>query len=179
MVMVYRPEDMSIIIQKIVSRFRPMARRSDIQLTASIKEPLPQVNIDKAKIFRVLGNLLSNSLKFTPDGGEIEIGASQVRSSNELKRRIPEQNYPALELPAKMRFLQLSVRDTGSGIAQDDLATIFDRFVQARNRKKAKNGGSGLGLAFCRKVMDAHHGYIWAESEEGKGSTFFLLLPLE
>jgi PAS domain S-box-containing protein len=179
MVMLFRPEDMGVIIQKTVSRFRPIARRSEINLISSVKEPLPQLNIDKAKFFRVLGNLLSNALKFTPDGGEIEIGAAQIRTSGELKRRIPEQNYPALELPPRMRFLQIFVRDTGSGIAKDDLFTIFDRFVQAKNRKKGKNGGSGLGLAFCRKVMDAQHGFIWAESEEGKGSTFFLLLPLE
>jgi PAS domain S-box-containing protein len=179
MVMLFRPEDMGAVIQKTVSRFRPMARRSEINLISSIREPLPHLNIDKAKFFRLLGNLLSNSLKFTPDGGEIEIGAAQVKYSGEIKKRIPEQIYPVLELPSKMRFLQISVRDTGSGIAQDDLPTIFDRFVQAKNRKKGKNGGSGLGLAFCRKVMDAHHGFIWAESEEGKGSTFFLLLPLE
>ena len=156
-----------------------MADRADIKLFATVKEPLPQLQIDRSKFLRLISNLISNSLKFTPDGGEIEIGAALVRATNDLKRRIPEQNYPTPELPAKGRVLQIFVRDTGSGIAQEDLVTIFDRFVQARTRRKGKSGGSGLGLAFCRKVMDAHHGYIWAESQAGKGSTFFILIPLE
>jgi hypothetical protein len=118
-------------------------------------------------------------MRFTPAGGEIEIGSHLVRVSADLKKRIPEQLYPSLEFPAKGRFLQIFVRDTGIGIAKEDLTNIFDRFVQARNRRKMKNGGSGLGLTFCRKVMDAHQGYIWAESDEGKGSTFFILIPLE
>jgi signal transduction histidine kinase len=127
----------------------------------------------------LLSNLLSNALKFTPDGGEIEIGVAVVKASADLKKHIPEQLYPALELPGKGRFLQIFVRDTGSGIAKEDLMSIFERFVQAKTRRMGKNGGSGLGLTFCRKVMDVHQGYIWAESAVGKGSTFFLLLPLE
>ncbi|HTY20226.1 MAG TPA: response regulator [Geobacteraceae bacterium] len=179
MVMVFKAEDLNQLIQKTISRFRPMADRADIKLFATVKEPLPQLQIDRAKFLRLISNLISNSLKFTPDGGEIEIGAALVRATNDLKKRIPEQNYPTPELPAKGRVLQIFVRDTGSGIAQEDLVTIFDRFVQARTRRKGKSGGSGLGLAFCRKVMDAHHGYIWAESQAGKGSTFFILIPLE
>lgn len=179
MVMVFKTEDPNPLIQKIVSRFRPMAKRASIKLITSVKESLPHAQLDRTKFFRLLGNLFSNALKFTPDGGEIEIGASVVRASGDLKKRIPEQLYPALDLPAKGKFLQLFIRDTGSGIPKDDLLTIYDRFVQAKTRRNGKNGGSGLGLAFCRKVMDAHHGYIWAESEEGKGSIFFLLIPLE
>ena len=179
MVMVFKAEDLNQLIQKTISRFRPMADRADIKLFATVKEPLPQLQIDRAKFLRLISNLISNSLKFTPDGGEIEIGAALVRATNDLKKRIPEQNYPTPELPAKGRVLQIFVRDTGSGIAQEDLVTIFDRFVQARTRRKGKSGGSGLGLAFCRKVMDAHHGYIWAESQAGKGSTFLILIPLE
>ena len=60
----------------------------------------------------------------------------------------------------------------------ESLGAIFDRFVQAQNRRAGKSRGTGLGLAFCRKVMDAHGGYLWAESEEGRGSTFQLLLPV-
>lgn len=179
MVMLFRPEDPYPLIQKIANRFRPMARRADINLITSVKDSLPNVQIDRTKFARLIGNLITNALKFTPDGGEIEIGATIVKTSNDLKKRIPEQIYPAPEIPAKGRFLQIFVRDTGCGIAQDDLFTIFDRFVQAHTKRKGKRGGTGLGLAFCRKVMDAHHGYIWVESEVGKGSTFFILIPLE
>jgi PAS domain S-box-containing protein len=179
MVMMFRPEEPGPLIQKIVGRFRPMAKRSDVNLLTTVKEQLPNVQVDRNKFVRLLSNLLSNALKFTPEGGEIEIGAAVVKASSELKKHIPEQLYPSLEFPGKGRFLQIFVRDTGSGIAKEDLMSIFDRFVQARTRRLGKSGGSGLGLTFCRKVMDVHHGYIWAESMEGKGSTFFLLLLLE
>jgi signal transduction histidine kinase len=96
-----------------------------------------------------------------------------------LKKRIPEQIYPSRDLPGKSRFLQISVRDTGIGIPREALLSIFDRFVQVKTRRMGKTTGSGLGLTFCRKVMDAHHGYIWGESLETKGSTFFLLFPQE
>jgi signal transduction histidine kinase len=154
-----------------------VAKRADVKLVTHIRETLPHVQIDRAKFIRLLSNLLSNAMRFTPAGGEIEIGAHLVRASADLKKRIPEQLYPAIEFPPKGRFLQIFVRDTGIGIAKEELY-IFDRFVQARTAAD-ENGGSGLGLTFCRKVMDAHHGYIWAESVEGKGSTFFLLIPLE
>ena len=81
-------------------------------------------------------------------------------------------------MPERGEFLQISVRDTGIGIPAVALGTIFDRYMQAKSRRLSKTQGTGLGLAFCRKVMDAHHGYIWAESVEEKGSTFFLLFPL-
>jgi signal transduction histidine kinase len=179
MVMSFKAEDLTPLIQKIANRFRPIARRANTNLITHVKESFPHVQIDRTKFSRLIGNLISNALKFTPDGGEIEIGATIVRSSSDLKKRIPEQVYPAPEIPAKGRFLQIFVKDTGCGIAQEDLFTIFDRFVQARTRRKVKSGGTGLGLAFCRKVMDAHHGYIWVESEVGKGSTFFILIPIE
>jgi signal transduction histidine kinase len=71
----------------------------------------------------------------------------------------------------------IEITDTGLGIPPDTLATIFEKFVQGRTRK-VKNKGTGLGLAFCRKVMDAHGGYIWAESVLEQGSTFIVLLPM-
>jgi len=179
MVMMLKSEEPNLLVHKTVTRFRPVAKRAEVNLITSIKETLPHVQIDRSKFIRLLSNLLSNAMKFTPATGEIEIGAHLVKASADLKKRIPEQLYPGLEFPSKVRFLQIFVRDTGAGIAKEDLTDIFDRFVQARNRRKMKNGGSGLGLTFCRRVMDAHHGYIWAESDEGKGSTFFLLIPLE
>ena len=108
----------------------------------------------------------------------LKVAARSMRHLEEITGRIPEQLYPGLQLPERGEFLQISVRDTGIGIPAVALGTIFDRYMQAKSRRLSKTRGTGLGLAFCRKVMDAHQGYIWAESEEGKGSTFFLLFPL-
>lgn len=96
----------------------------------------------------------------------------------ELAGRIPRESYPDVPLPPLNPHLLITVRDTGVGIPADSLVSIFDRFVQARNRRLGKSTGTGLGLAFCRKVMDAHHGFIWAESVEGEGSSFHLLFPV-
>jgi PAS domain S-box-containing protein len=179
MVMDFKPEEPHLLIEKIVNRFQPAAQRADLRLFASIKDSLPTVQVDRTKFSRLLSNLLSNAMKFTPDDGEIEIAATIVRASAELKKRIPEQVLQGRDLPGKSRFLQISVRDTGVGIPKEALLSIFDRFVQVKTRRMGKTTGSGLGLTFCRKVMDAHHGYIWGESVVGKGSTFFLLFPLE
>lgn len=179
MVMDFKPEEPHLLIQKIVNRFQPVAQRADLRLFARIKEALPTVQVDRTKFFRLLSNLLSNALKFTPEGGEIEIAATVAKASADLKKRIPEQIYPARDFAVKSRFLQISVRDTGVGIPKEALLSIFDRFAQVKTRRMGKTTGSGLGLTFCRKVMDAHHGYIWGESSVAKGSTFFLLFPLE
>ena len=179
MVMDIRSEEPHLLIEKIVARFQPVAQRADLRLFASETASLPVIQADRAKFFRVLSNLLSNALKFTPADGEIEIAANVVRVSAELKKRIPEQSYQGREPHARGKFLQISVRDTGVGVPKEAHLSIFDRFEQVKTRRMGKTSGSGLGLTFCRKVMDAHNGYIWVESAEGKGSTFFLLFPLE
>ncbi len=179
MVMDFRHEEPHLLIQKIVNRFQPVAQREGLHLFASIKDTLPTVQVDRTKFIRLLSNLLSNALKFTPDGGEIEIAATVVKASADLKKRIPEQIFPGRDLPGKSRFLQISVRDSGVGIPKEALLSVFDRFEQVKTRRMGKTAGSGLGLTFCRKVMDVHHGFIWVESVVGEGSTFFLLFPLE
>ena len=179
MVMAFRHEEPHLLIQKIVNRFQPVAQREGLRLFASFRDTLPTVQVDRTKFIRLLSNLLSNALKFTPDGGEIEIAAIVVKASADLKKRIPEQIFPGRDLPAKSRFLQISVRDSGVGIPKEALLSVFDRFEQVKTRRMGKTAGSGLGLTFCRKVMDVHHGFIWVESVVGEGSTFFLLFPLE
>jgi signal transduction histidine kinase len=124
-----------------------------------------------------MGNLLSNSLKFTPENGTITISAKMEKGIAPFVKKLIAQGYPEDTLPAEGLFLRLSVSDTGVGIPREALSTVFDRFVQAKSRRSGKTKGTGLGLAFCRKVMDSHHGYIWVESAEGVGSSFTALFP--
>jgi signal transduction histidine kinase len=177
MVLEFRLEEPAALIQRELARFRPVAERSRLRLYATLGDSLPPIKVDRNKFSRLLGNLLSNAFKFTPEGGEIQVRAEAVEDLRAIGERIPPQLYPHLELTDEGRFFLVMVRDSGIGIPADALVTIFDRFVQAKNRSMGKTRGTGLGLAFCRKVMDVHKGYIWAESEEGKGSTFFLLFP--
>lgn len=178
MVLTFTAEDPVLMIQKAMAAFRPLAERSGIKLSADLQDQLPTVRVDRNKFIRLVNNILSNAFKFTPDRGEIRLRAGTAETA-EVAGMIPEISYPDRKPMEKGRFLKIEITDTGMGIPPDALATIFEKFVQGRARGKAKNKGTGLGLAFCRKVMDAHGGYIWAESVLKKGSTFIVLLPLE
>jgi PAS domain S-box-containing protein len=178
MALAIRDEDPTLLIQRAVSRFRSLAQRSRLNLMTAVNGALPEVALDRNKVTRVLNNLLANAFKFTPEGGEVEVRA-EVKALAGLAARIPALLYPTTLPTREGDALLVTVRDSGTGIPGDALHSIFDRFVQAKSRRAGKTKGTGLGLAFCRKVMDAHHGYIWAESVEGHGSSFFLVFPLE
>lgn len=175
----YREEDPALLIQRAVNAVRPVAETGGVAISVAISKRLPHFMVDRNTFSRLMGNLLSNALKFTPQGGKIEAAAQVLSDVAPLMASIQEETYPCEMLTARGEFLKITVRDTGAGIPQEALATIFDRFVQARSRRMGKTTGTGLGLAYCRKVMDAHGGFIWAESVLGKGSTFTLLFPLK
>ncbi|MGA7826707.1 MAG: response regulator [Geobacteraceae bacterium] len=179
MSLAFTEEDLGAIIRKALTSFRALAERSGINLTAALPDDLPPLRLDRTKIGRLFGNLLSNAFKFTEEGGTVELAAGMVRNLSETLGRIPQGTYHADQLPNRGTFVMAEVRDTGVGIPREALGTIFDKFVQARNRREGKIKGTGLGLAFCRKVMDAHGGLLWAESDEGKGSVFTVLFPLK
>ena len=173
----FKEEDPAALITRGIGKFQTLAKRGGIRLYSTVKEDVPGISVDRGAFNRILGNLLSNAVKFTPEGGEIEVLLDLVEEVGSITPRIPEQSYAQRELPKEGHFVMIKVRDTGVGIPQDALSAIFDRFVQARNRRLGKTRGTGLGLAFCRKAVDAHSGYIWAESEPGAGSVFTILLP--
>ena len=126
-----------------------------------------------------MGNLLSNALKFTPEKGEITVSVDLVEDVAPAYRRHSGWTLSCSgSIHSQAPFSGLPLQDSGVGMPAESLGVIFDRFVQAQNRREGKSRGTGLGLAFCRKVMDAHKGLIWAESEEGKGSVFTALFPL-
>ena len=175
----FKEEDPVALAARSVGKFQTQAKRGNIKLYCSFKEVVPGISVDRSSFSRILGNLLSNAVKFTPEGGEIEVSVDLVEEVSAVASQIPEQSYPQRELPRQGRFVRIAVRDTGVGIPQDSLGSIFDRFVQARNRRQGKTQGTGLGLAFCRKAMDAHGGYIWAESKQNAGSVFTILLPAQ
>ena len=112
---------------------------------------VPAVWADADRLRQILDNLLGNALKFTPEGGVVHVSAS------------PRENAVCF-----------CVRDTGSGIAPDQLPHVFDRFWQASQRDRR---GAGLGLAIVHGIVRAHGGQIWVESELGRGSSFFFTLP--
>jgi two-component system, OmpR family, phosphate regulon sensor histidine kinase PhoR len=173
----FREEDPALLVARGVAKFQTLAQRNRIRLVTSFQEELPWVSVDRGSFSRILGNLLSNAVKFTPEEGEIEVSVDKVQDLASLVREVPSQSYAEWQLPQEGEYVRIRVRDTGVGIPEESLGTIFDRFVQARNRRLGKTRGTGLGLAFCRKAVDAHGGYIWAESKPGAGSVFTVMLP--
>lgn len=171
-------EEAGQLVERAVYGLRAAAEKKGVLLLEKIPSDLPAITVDRGKVIRLIANLVANAVKFTPAGGTITVTAREAAMSS-LRQRIPTSLYRADSLPDIPRCLVLEVRDTGIGIPTDALNTIFDRFVQARNRREGKTQGTGLGLAFCRKVMDAHGGFIWAENTIDQGSLFTALFPLQ
>lgn len=145
------------VIDEVVRFLGPQAAERDIALATAVPPDLPDVAIDPDRIYQVLQNLAANAVKFTDHGG-VRIAA----------RLLPDAARPIVEV---------SVADSGIGIAPEVLPHVFDEFRQdgATNRQR---GGSGLGLAIARRLVESHGGTIRAESELGRGSTFFVTLPV-
>jgi DNA-binding response OmpR family regulator/anti-sigma regulatory factor (Ser/Thr protein kinase) len=117
---------------------------------------------DPGKLESVISNLLANAVKFTPPGGKIMISVT--------KKNTPEANFPS-------GLLEISVCDTGPGIPRSELARIFDRFYQSDSTYENHPGGSGIGLALAKELVELHHGELDTNSSEGKGTEFIIRLP--
>jgi CheY-like chemotaxis protein len=128
------------------------------------------VYADKQKVSQVLSNLLSNALKFTPVQGEVILEAFPD---------IVEEGTSgaAAENRSASDFIQVNVRDTGIGLAEDEVDRIFDKFYQVDNSATREYGGTGLGLCIARNIVDLHHGRMWVKSKKGEGSVFSFALP--
>ena len=174
---VLTPVPPNTLLATAVKRFSPAAEREHITLTLEVPSNIPHITVDAPLLARVLANLIGNALKFTPEGGSITVTCSSGDNSKLSSMNIPEYVTMPVELPQIHRFVRISVRDTGNGISPDELATIFGRYVQARNSSRRGGGGAGLGLAFCKKVLESFKGCIWVESVEEQGSEFIILLP--
>ena len=142
--------DMNLLLIHVIELFAPQAEKANIEIAYSPGQ-LPPIYGDSDKLSQVFSNLLDNAIKFSSEGGKIQLDASNDASK-----------------------LRIDVSDTGVGIPADDLHNIFDRFYQADPSRKGGDMHSvGLGLAIVREIVLAHHGTITAQSNPGKGSTFY------
>ncbi|HEX6769853.1 MAG TPA: HAMP domain-containing sensor histidine kinase, partial [Candidatus Binatia bacterium] len=143
-------------IQETLAEHSIEAEKRNITLTTKIDEQLPVLWADSRRIGQVLTNFLSNALKFTDDGGAIEVSAWQSEDS-----------------------IVVSVRDSGVGIAAEEKNRIFQMYGQVSSSDKSPRRGSGIGLVICKKIIEAHGGRIWFESALGQGSSFYFSLPVQ
>jgi signal transduction histidine kinase len=164
----YQPYWLNRILEFVIIEVSPVGRERNLSININDFDGLSDLNYgDPERIIQIFRNLLSNALKFTPDGGEINIGGRKLSG-----------------------FIEVLISDTGIGIKPEDQTTIFDKFNRLGNialhssgKTKFKGGGPGLGLPIAKGIAEAHGGSIWVESDgynelEFPGSTFHILLPI-
>jgi signal transduction histidine kinase len=154
----YRREDQPMlpIVEGAVAAMDSFAAQAGVKLAfeAGPAAGAQRADVDRDRITQVLTNLLSNAIKFSETGGEV-----LTRLSDEGGR------------------LRIAVIDHGAGIPEAFRGRIFQRFAQADSADSRKKGGTGLGLSICQTIVEEHGGRIWFETEEGKGTSFFVELP--
>ncbi|MFB0545698.1 MAG: sensor histidine kinase, partial [Anaerolineae bacterium] len=149
------PVDLAALVRQVFSSVELQATEQGVELVTDLPPELPMIDGDAQRLSQVLLNLINNALRYTPTGGRITLAAWPVGS-----------------------LLEVSVADTGQGIAPQDLPHVFDRFYRADKSRARSSGGSGLGLAIVKHLVEAHGGRIWVESELGQGTRFTFTLPL-
>jgi signal transduction histidine kinase len=144
--------DLRHLIKASLENYSLAAQEKTILLKDEIDQSLPRVEADARRLEQVLSNLLSNALKFTPNGGQIVVGAG-----------------------CKNQHIEIRVKDTGVGIPPDEIGRIFEKYKQTSSGATSEQKGTGLGLVICKMIVEAHGGAIWAESD--RGATFTFTLP--
>jgi two-component system phosphate regulon sensor histidine kinase PhoR len=155
----FKPVSPKSLLTTAVERLYLQAERAELKILVETTPDLPNVLTDPPRLEQVLMNLIHNAIKFTSAGGSITVSAQAGRAEHE-------------------GFIIFSVRDTGIGIAPDDLPRIFERFYKSDRARTRSEGGTGLGLAISRHLVEAHGGQIWVESILEQGSTFSFSLPI-
>jgi signal transduction histidine kinase len=155
------------LLGRIAESHQVQTQQKGISLIAEAAENLPLINIDPDRMVQVLGNLVNNAIRFTPEGGEIRLTAvltTNAASALSASAASPDQ-------------LQFNVKDSGPGIAPADLPYIFNRFYKGDSSRQ-RTSESGLGLAIARSIVEAHGGSIGATSDVNQGTTFTITLPI-
>jgi two-component system phosphate regulon sensor histidine kinase PhoR len=158
MVQYKEPLSLQEVIQRVVDLMRVEAEAKKIDLQFSCSPLIPLITADRNSMEGVFTNLISNGIKYTPEGGKVSVSVTLSEEGGCVKA---------------------TVSDTGIGIQKENLPRIFDRFCRVKSAETRQIVGTGLGLSIVKSIVDAHLGAISVESEIGKGTTFTLLFPKE
>ena len=151
--LILAPQAPKSLVTSAADRMRMQAERAGLKLSIKCEDGLPNIRADKSRLEQVLVNLIHNAVKFTKPGGDI-----------------------SLETESTVGGIRFAVRDSGVGIPTESLTRIFERFY--RVDKSRTGSGTGLGLSISKHIIEAHGGKIWAESNEGRGSVFYFVIPI-
>ena len=149
-----KPTDFPVLVQRVVDRFTPQANAQGVAIHLSVENSCLPISIDPGRVEQILGNLLSNGLRYSPEGGQVELKVSSTSKA-----------------------VQLTVHDSGPGIPESSLPRIFERFYRADRSRSRGEGGTGLGLAIARQLAQAHGGTLLAANHPAGGAVFTLEVP--
>jgi len=158
-----RPVDMANLVAEAVQAVRQQAATSEVNLAVNLPRDLTSAWGDPQQLRQVVDNLLDNALRYTPAGGRVTVWAAEAHLEDD---GTSPHNY-----------LVVSVRDTGVGISAEEQELIFERFYRSENPLSVEAGGTGMGLAIVKSLVEAHGGRVWVDSEPGQGSTFSFTVP--
>ncbi len=148
------PVDLGVLVEGLLSHFKILAEAQQIDLSSSVAE-VATVFGDQLKLRQLLVNLLTNAIRYTPEGGKVQLTLKNIDSG-----------------------VEIAIADTGIGIPEEDIPRIFDRFYRADKARSRQYGGSGLGLSIVKSIVNSHSGTIKVESVVGEGSVFTVTLPV-
>lgn len=166
--------DLVPLVNTAIAGLEVQAREKKTRIDADLPSKPLLVECDKDRIVQVIGNVLSNAVKFSPASNAVEVSAGPISG---IPERMPGSwRLTLADLPAGTGLVLLSISDAGPGVPDEQKERIFEKFVQIRQGKKMPGQGLGLGLAICRTIIDAHGGAIWMEDRPQGGSVVEILL---
>ena len=174
LVLQLRENDLRDCLEDLAKRWSEAFQRKNVKLDMYFDPSVPTFKFDYQKVQQAAANLLDNSLKHTPAGGSVTLRAAPHFWERRVAENAPSQERRRFRLP-RPNSVEISVSDSGPGIAAEHHQEIFEDFV----RVDRNTSGMGLGLAIAKRLIQAHRGKIWVESEPRKGSTFTFLLPMD
>jgi signal transduction histidine kinase len=174
LVLQLRENDLRDCLDEMAKRWAEAFQRKGVKLEVQLDPSIPTFRFDYQKVQQAAANLLDNSLKHTPSGGNVALVAKPHFWERRVADAMPNQERRRFRLP-RPNSVEVSVTDSGAGIPPEHHQEIFEDFV----RVDRNTSGMGLGLAIAKRLVQAHRGKIWVESEAKKGSTFRFLLPIE
>lgn len=176
-----KPTDVASVLKTRVQSFMSLAQEAHLVLEAKTDDNLPQIQADENKLGQVLNNLISNAIKFTQKG-KITVSAFVLKKNEDLAEKIAALGmvWPGLAAGEKYENdrMILAVTDTGIGIPVAEIGKLFNKFIQLEQSAASEKKGTGLGLVITKGIVEAHSGTIKIASEVGKGTTFYVILPL-